>query len=291
MPPYLEVQHEAFLNAVKAHRVRIEREDPYDDGYTEIEIDTAFFGVGYALTSFPSLYDVYGKFMAGIDARALYEELEESTVNAPGITRAVVQHAELLRDEIDDTINPEFHKGREDICSVMAGSYYNGDEVIRAKKDLCVDLVEKQLRFSGHVLAISRWQHHLDWNTTVVKTHYALVQSYLANKMDVEETKYVTLAAQQLLKLDMLDIERAALGTMQGAISEAGESTTKTDGKNKWANYLGSAMSLGAMAASAYSAIVGNSAGGIMSLFKGSSGAAAGSSGGSGGSFPTQISV
>jgi hypothetical protein len=63
---YIEDKHKDFLNVVAAQRANIIDDSPYA-GFVDIDIDPAFFGTGYLISSFPSLYDMFGKFMAGLD--------------------------------------------------------------------------------------------------------------------------------------------------------------------------------------------------------------------------------
>ena len=49
-------------------------DSPYLD-YEGIAIEAAFFSAGYTIASFPSLYDMYGKFMAGLDVDTLFSQI------------------------------------------------------------------------------------------------------------------------------------------------------------------------------------------------------------------------
>jgi len=69
--PYIESYHAAMLYTVVSVRNSIISDSPYAD-YTDLDVDKAMFGVGYAISNFASLYDMYGKFMAGLDVDALF---------------------------------------------------------------------------------------------------------------------------------------------------------------------------------------------------------------------------
>ena len=58
--PYVEARHYNFLNTVYSSRVAAINNSPFA-AYTDIEVDNAFFGAGYTISSFPSLYDMYRK--------------------------------------------------------------------------------------------------------------------------------------------------------------------------------------------------------------------------------------
>ena len=78
---YVEVHHKNFLNHISEEVDSHYHDSPYEE-FDEIEIDAGFFGVGYALASFPSLYDMFGKFMAGLNIDALDQQIFEDTVNS-----------------------------------------------------------------------------------------------------------------------------------------------------------------------------------------------------------------
>ena len=65
-PQYVEEAHQSFLELVATYRDAAIDDSPFAD-WTDIEYSDAFFGSGYTIASFPSLYDMYGKFLAGLD--------------------------------------------------------------------------------------------------------------------------------------------------------------------------------------------------------------------------------
>ena len=103
--PYIESNHETFLDTVASYRASTTGDSPFD-GYTDIVIEAAFFGTGYTIASFPSLYDMYGKFMAGLDICDLYTDAFEDIISTSEVNDLVSAEADMLDDDIDENVLP-----------------------------------------------------------------------------------------------------------------------------------------------------------------------------------------
>ena len=103
--PYIEARHSDFLNSVYSARVGAISNSPFA-AYTDIEVDNAFFGAGYTISSFPSLYDMYGKFMAGLDIEALWTQEYNDTIDSTVVNSLIAAEGDLLDDEITTTSLP-----------------------------------------------------------------------------------------------------------------------------------------------------------------------------------------
>ena len=101
--PYIEEKHAAFLAATATYRAALTGDSPFD-GYTDIEVELAFFGTGYTIASFPTMYDMYGKFMAGLDIDTLFSQMFEDTVNAPEVNDLVAAESALIQDDVDEAV-------------------------------------------------------------------------------------------------------------------------------------------------------------------------------------------
>jgi len=55
---YVEKAHKDFLNVMKSKRNAVIDDSPYT-GFTDISYEVGFFGAGYTIASFPSLYDMH----------------------------------------------------------------------------------------------------------------------------------------------------------------------------------------------------------------------------------------
>ena len=219
--PYVEVRHSSFLNTVFEHRKNTIDESPFED-YTNIEIDDAFFGIGYVISSFPSLYDMYGKFMAGLDICTLYSQIFEDTINTSEVSNLVSAEAALLEDDIETNSIPRLQVGMRDINSVMASSFVIGKSLIEDTRVKQIAKFSAELKYRLIPVVSERWKQHLEWNKSVIGTYAEIMKLYFAAKMDIDEANYSMAAKNILWPFTILDYERAALGALQGAVTQSG---------------------------------------------------------------------
>jgi hypothetical protein len=241
-PHYIETRHDDFLGTVQAEMHAAIHNSPFAT-YTDVEIDDAFFGAGYLISSFPSLYDMYGKFMAGLDVEDLYGQIFEDTVNAPEINDLVSAEADLMDDDIDTNVLPRFQTGLRDINSVMSSSFVVGKSVIEDARVKSLSKFSAELKFRMIPVAVERWKEHLNWNKQTVLVYSEIMKLYFSAKLDVDRQNFEMAAKNLLWPFTVLDYERAALGALQGAQKQERESGDKTS------SYLSSIVSLVGIAA------------------------------------------
>ena len=299
--PYIEVRHQNFLDTVAAHRdyligsansvsligddvgpvlgsvmkLLIDRAGaagiPLSDAithdspfiaYDNILIDVAFFGTGYTIASFPSLYDMYGKFMAGLDIDTLFSQVFEDTVNAPEINNLVAAESALLDDEITEKVLPPILTGARDINSVLSSTFVIAKAIPRDTQLKLIEKFSSEAKYRMIPVAVDRWKTHLEWNKAVVMSYAEIMKLYFSSKMDVTDFNYSMLAKDKLWPFTVLDYERAALGALQGA------TTTNKDvaGGSTMQKAIGGAMSGAAMGGMVGSMIAGSTAGSTMGL-------------------------
>ena len=242
--PYIESQHSNFLSTVAAHRNATINNSPFA-GYTDIEVDDAFFGVGYVISSFPSLYDMFGKFMAGLDIEVLWTQVFEDTVNSPVVGNLVAAEAALMDDDIETTVIPRLQTGMRDINAVLGSSFVVGRAIVEDARVKSLAKYSADLKYRLIQVASGRWTTHLDWNKNVVGVYAEIMKFYYATKVDIDEANYSMSAKHKLWPFTVLDFERAALGALQGAVN----SKTDVAGASTMSKVLGSALSGAAMGA------------------------------------------
>jgi len=242
--PYIEEKHSDFLNTIQSRRNSIINRSPFA-GYSNVEVDEAFFGVGYIISSFPALYDMFGKFMAGIDLEALWNQTVESTVGSNIVNEMISAQAAMLDEDILINATPRLQTGARDINSIMSSSFVVGKAIIEDARTKALSLFSANLRFQMLTLADGRWRAHLDWNKNVVGVYAELMKLYFSAKTDVDEINYAMAAKDRLWPFTVLDFERAALGALQGATN----SKTDVAGASTTSRVLGGALSGAAMGA------------------------------------------
>lgn len=75
--PYVEAYHEKFLTVAYSKVLALDDNPPpaYEMGDRIID---AFFGTGYLISSYPAVYDMCGKHMAGLDIESVWSALLKS---------------------------------------------------------------------------------------------------------------------------------------------------------------------------------------------------------------------
>ena len=242
--PYVESYHTNFLATVSSNRNAIINSSPFA-GYTNIPVDEAFFGTGYIISSFPSLYDLYGKFMAGLDIEALWDQVLDATVNSVVVKDLISAQSAMMDEDITINSLPRLKTGHRDINSVMSSSFVIGKSIIEDAKTKALALFSADLKYKLISIADNRWRAHLDWNKNVVGMYSEIMKFYFSTKTDIDEVNYSMAAKNKLWPFTVLDFERAALGALQGATN------TKTDvaGASTTSKVLGGALSGAAMGA------------------------------------------
>ena len=261
--PYVEDHHVKFLNIVATHRDAVISDSPFVD-YEDIDIEAAFFGTGYTISSFPSLYDMYGKFMAGLDICALHAQVFEDTVNAPEVHDLVAAEAVLLDDDIEANVLPRFQTGMRDINSVMSSSFVIGKSLIEDAKVKAISKFSAELKYRLIPVATDRWKAHLGWNKDVVMTYAEIMKLYYSAKMDTDDFNYSMSAKGKLWPFTVLEYDRAALGALQGATT----TTSDVAGASQTQKAISGALAGAAVGARAFPAnpVVGAGVGALLGL-------------------------
>lgn len=260
---YIEDRHKVFLNDTYTYRKSIISDNPYND-FTAVPVDAGFFGTGYILASFPALFDVYGKFVAGLDIDALWEELFESSIESPAAANLVKAESALLDDELDTSLLPKFMTGMRDLNATMSSTFIVGKALMLDTKQKVVSKFSAELKWKLISIAQDRYKAHLAWNMEVVNSYSNLFKTYFGIKEGITQMNYAIKSKDSLWPLTVMDYERANLGALQGAMKQS------TEEPRSGGSLLGgvlSGASAGGMIAGPWGALGGAVLGGVASLF------------------------
>lgn len=195
----------------------------------QTEPNRGFFGViagdikrHYNLSDFPSLWDMFGKFMGGLDLHLLWADVYEDVVHGPEIANTITAHSALLRDEIDSKVLPNFLAGMRDINAIQSTTFVIGKALIYDTHTKAVSEFGGALRIAALDLTYKMWFKHLDWSTSVVTVYDGLFKSYFEIKFehDVKDMEYRV--KETLWNLNLFDYARAFIGTLNGAAAMTG---------------------------------------------------------------------
>jgi hypothetical protein len=213
---YIESKHQDFLNIMVTRRNAAIDQSPYANA-TVISVDDGFFGVGYTLASFPSLYDMYGKFMAGLDVEALYDQIYGDLMDGSVTNNLVSAEAALLDDDMETTLIPRMETGMRDINATVSSTFIIARAILEQTRLKQVAKFSAELKYQLLPLIEKRWSAHLEWNKNVVATYNEVMKLYYSVKMDVEQHGLDVKAKNVLWPFTVLDYERVAIAAMQGA--------------------------------------------------------------------------
>lgn len=253
---YIEEKHQAFLDYVAARRSALMDDSPFAN-FSSIAIDDGFFGTGYILSSFPSLYDMYGKFMAGLDVDVLYQQVYGNLMDGPETTALVSAEATLLADELEQHILPRFEIGMRDINAVVSSTFVMGKALLESDRLKQVEKFSAQLKLSLLPVASERWRTHLEWNKGVIITYAEMMKLYVSAKMDTEDHNMELQAKDKLWPFTLSEYERAAIAALQGATTTSAKVQGASGAQRVIAGALSGAAMGGMLAGASQGAIGG----------------------------------
>ena len=218
--PYVEAYHQAFLDVSSTQGTTARANNPYTS-YTDKDFANAFYGSGYVMSSFPSLYDMFGKFMAGLDVEVLWDQVLNDVQNSSTIIAASNAHRTLLNTDLTDNILPRFEEGMRDINAVMSSSFIDGK--VKLETDSANKLAEfdANLRYKLIPVAADVFVKHLNWNSDVIGKYLQVMQLAIATEFDTDTTNYNYALKEVLWPFTVLEQERANIGALQGAYTES----------------------------------------------------------------------
>jgi len=255
---YIENFHSYLLSQSQSYIGSIAPYSPYSD-YIATPTSNAFFGVGYDSSSFPSLYDMYGKFMAGLNLEALWSQMYDSTVYGPEVTDMATAESADLTAELDTVSMPRFQTGMRDIGAVMTSSYSIGKSLLEEGRNRALAKFRAESKYKMIAVMQDRWKSHLAWNEGIIKTYIDMIKHYFTIHQGITEMNYGMKAKNSLWPLTVLDYGRANIGALQGATKSSTSGEEGSSGKS----VLGGALS-GAAAGGMMGGPMGALAGGVL---------------------------
>ena len=216
--PYLESAHQTLLTKTLAFANTASVNSPYAN-YTELSIEDAFFGAGYTISSFPSMYDMFGKFMAGLDIEILFNEAFEDTINGPVIDAIIADEAIKLSDDLENEASPRYELGMRDINAVMSSTFVVGKAMMEGARTKALSKFSSSFRASLLPVVTQRWSKHLDWNKEVIESYTSLIQAYITNRLELDKHNLDVASKDVLWPFEAFEGFRDAVGVLTGATS------------------------------------------------------------------------
>jgi len=262
--PYIEIKHAVFLAKSEAFGDIARKVSPYTS-FIKKDFLPGLYGVGHTIASFPSLYDMYGKFVAGLDIESLFNQVLFDVQNNETILNASTAHNALLTDDIEQTILPRFQLGMRDTNSVMSSTFILGQSIIEQGRNKKVAEFNANLQYKLIPIAAEVFAQHLKWNQGVIGTYIEVMKLATALEFDTDAHNFEHLVKHAMWPFTILAQERANLGALQGATSATAAQEASTT--QKVVGGMASGAALGYQVGGGYGALAGGIIGGIAGYF------------------------
>jgi hypothetical protein len=239
--PYLEAAHQSHIAEMSAAVDAAAGASPFA-AYVDWTAEDGFFGTGYVLSNFPSLYDMYGKFLAGLDVEVLFNEAFEDLTNGTVVENAISLEADRLSDDLETEVYPRLEAGLRDLNAVMSSQFVYAKALLETKRQQTVSRFSADYKAKLMPVVVERWAKHLEWNAKVIEMYAGIIKMYIAQRMDVENHNYGMHEKDVMWPLEARKYETAMLGALTGA-------TNSTSTAKKPSSVLGTIMGVAGMAA------------------------------------------
>jgi hypothetical protein len=211
--PYVEAKHGEFLDETVKLNASIIPLAPYA-AYVQLEVESAYLGVGYALLDFPPLYDMFGKYMAGFDLEANFESVFHKHEESEELRRFNTE-AEVDR-KIVETDLPRFTISMRDVNAVTSSTFVIGKAQLEVDRLKLLEEQSLQDRLASLDSLMETQAAFLNWQKNLISTYSFNMQALFSTKMFGDDVNTQYGMKKSLWAFFVLDFERAALGALQG---------------------------------------------------------------------------
>jgi len=216
--PYIELAHSGFLDKVKSTRDLIIDDSPYD-GFTDVEVDIAFFGLGYTLANMSALYAMFGTHMTGINLSSLWEAGFNNVMSRSEIDTIINKELSMVDDKVAKEDIPSFQVSLRNLNAVPTTTFVVGRAIIegnriKTRSKISLSANAQMLSEIGEEFATK-----LNWEKKVIVSYALLMKSYFGNKVIQDDFNYTLNTQHALWPFTALSFEQAALGVMQSKVA------------------------------------------------------------------------
>jgi len=212
--PYVENYHECFLAETFSQADNMV--SPFTNCET-LDVDDAFFSTGYALSNFPSLYDMFGKFMAGLDIEIIWDNIFKNALENTEINETVSAEMALVDDE---TINEliSFQLNMRNLNAITSSTFVIGKAIIEDKRLKTLANMSSKSKL-GLISDVQKKNiDSLNWNKKSVTSYAEFMKAYYQFKPDVDDYSFSNTTRNALWPFTVMDFERAALAALLGTV-------------------------------------------------------------------------
>ena len=216
--PYIENRHSDFLAVTAGWRKALINDSPYVD-YTPIEVNEALLGLGYLISDFPSLYDMFGKHMAGLDIDSLWNSVFEKVFDEPTANASIVENIKLIDDKIVKEDLSELQVRMRNLNAVTSSSFIIGKAVVEDKRIKSIAKLSLAVKVELLDTIGRNYAKHLTWERALIIDYAKAMKDYFIYTSIINNVNTKFASRSLLWPFTVLSFEQAALGVMQSTRS------------------------------------------------------------------------
>lgn len=236
---------EFYLNSVSLNYnpyTLVGSSDPWTrDAVDTDDINDLIYGAGYGMSSFSSMFDMFGDYMSGVDLRYLFSQSLDDAENASIISAMTNAHGELLSDDLEQVILPRFRSGMRDIGAVQSSTFVVGESIIEQGRLKKLAEFDAKARYAMIEVGLNFFIKRIAFNTQLVSTYLDIIKFALATELEVSSYNYEIRAKCALWPWTIIAQHRAAIGAMQAGIPT--NTSAESAGSSRGQAIMGGAMS------------------------------------------------
>jgi hypothetical protein len=213
---YVESKHSHFLNSMYAKRQAVINNSPFVD-YTDLEVSEAFFGIGYLISSFPSLYEMFGKHMAGLDIEGIWNSTFENVFSNPEINLNVSERMKLVDDELVKGELADYQVNMRNLNAVNTSSFVVGKAVNENKRLKVLAKISLEVKVDLLSVVGKDYASHLNWEKSTITVYAKVMKEYFVCALMAGEANYKFASRDALWPFTVLSYEGWGLGVIRGA--------------------------------------------------------------------------
>ena len=216
--PYIEEHHKGFLDYISAHNEIALANNPYNL-YADIDINPAAFSIGYEISDFPVLYEMYGKHMSGMDVEIVYDSTFSKIINSSEIANNINEDKVTLTDSIIKTELFNYMLEMRNINAVISSSFIIGKANIESKRLKDIEKLSLDYRMNNVKDVQVKFNEQLDFSRKVITSYAECMKKYYVMRLMTSERNETLKSRKELWSLEVLDFKQNALGALVRAAS------------------------------------------------------------------------
>ena len=216
--PYIEGQHSKFLALVTTHRNSIIDDSSFAN-YSFIKTSEAFFGLGYLISSFSSLYDMFGKYMTGLDIEDIWDGTFERLFDAPNTDANILESMKIIDDKIVKGDLAEYQVSMRNINAISTSSFIVGKAVGEDKRLKLLSKMSLEAKVNLLDSVGKEYIASLNRNKLMIVSYANIMKDYFLFTSMIDDVNYTFASRNALWPFTVLSFEGYALGTMQSTSS------------------------------------------------------------------------